>query len=212
LRAPSDRRFGAITVTVGAVLLVTYASLFQFVLPIGPTQFDYVTIVANPWWQPLTGTALAGVIFLLLGLDAVYSTFRATAGIAGWLGLTVLKVALVLQACKLAWQLLLDPAIARQPAAQFLIRDAVLATEPAVVAFRLAAATTIVVGVTLFGTALYRSGSVPRPAVVLIGMGAVGYAAGFLFSMYVAVGGVITLGWGCVMVGRTLWSTTFEGR
>jgi hypothetical protein len=110
-----------------------------------------------------------------------------------------------LQACKLTWQLLLDPVIARQPAAQFLFHDAVFLTDAAIGAFRLTAAATIVVGVVLFGAALFRSGFVPRPAVVLIGLGAIGYAGGFLLSVYLAVGGIITLGIGCALIGRTLW-------
>lgn len=205
MRVPPERRFGAITVIGGALLLVTYAGLFPFVLPIGAAEFDYATIASSPWWRPLSGLAMAGILLLLVGLDSVYATFRTTSGIAGWLGFIALKVALVLQACKETWQLLLDPAIARQPAAQFLIRDAILFTDPLVVAFRQAAAATLVVGVALFGTALYRSGVVPRPAVALIGLGAVGYAAGFLFSMYLAVGGIVTLGIGCLLIGRTLW-------
>jgi hypothetical protein len=43
-----------------------------------------------------------------------------------------------------------------------------------------------------FGAALYRSGFVPKAAVALVGLGAVGYAAGFLLSIYLAVGGIIT--------------------
>lgn len=207
MRIPSDRRFGAATVIAGALLLVLYAGLFPFVLPIGPGRFDYVTIVASPWWLPLTGTAMVGVLFLLVGLDSVYATFRPRAGISAWLGFLALKVALVLQACKLTWQLLLDPVIAKQSAAQFLFNDAVFMTDTAIGAFRLVAAATIVVGVVLFGVALYRSGFVPRPAVVLIGLGAVGYAAGFLLSVYLAVGGIIALGIGCTLIGRTLWGT-----
>lgn len=208
MRIPSDRRFGAVTVIGGALLLVLYAGLFPFVLPIDPAEFDYVTIVASPWWRPLTGIATVGVILLLVGLDSVYSTFRSTAGIAAWLGFIALKVALVLQACRLTWELLHDPIIARQPAAQFLIRDAVVFNEPLVVAFRRIATAAIVVGVALFGTALYRSGVVPRLAVALIGIGAIGYTAGFLFSMYVAVAGTLTLGIGCLLMGRALWRTT----
>ena len=208
MQIPSDRRFGAATIVVGALLLVVYASLFPFVLPIGSAEFDYVTIVTSPWWRPLSGIAMVGVVLLLLGLDSVYSTFRMTAGIAAWLGFIALKVALVLQACRLTWELLLDPVIARQPAAQFLIRDGVLFTEPLVVAFRQAAGATIVIGIALFGTALYRSGVVPRLAVALLGIGSVGYAAGFLFSMHVAVAGTLTLGIGCLLIGRTLWRTT----
>lgn len=119
-----------------------------------------------------------------------------------------LKVALVLQVAKLTWQLLLDPAIARQPAAQFLFTDAVFLTDAALGAFRFLAAATIVVGAVLFGVALYRSGFVPKLAVVLIGLGAVGYAAGFVLSVYLAVGGIITLGIGCALIGRALWTPT----
>lgn len=208
MRIPSERRFGAATVIGGAFLLVLYAGAFPFVLPIGPGQFDYVTIVASPWWLPLTGTASVGVLFLLIGLDSVYGTFRPTTGVSAWFGFLALKVALVLQACKLTWQLFLDPVIVRQPAAQFLFRDAVFLTDTAIGVFRLVAAGTIVVGVALFGTALYRSGFVPKSAVALIGLGAVGYAAGFLFSIYLAVGGIIALGIGCLLIGRTLWGTT----
>jgi len=142
---------------------------------------------------------------VLVGLDSVYAMCRPTAGISAWLGFLALKIALVLQACKLTWQLLLDPVIARQPAAQFLFHDAVFLTDAAIGAFRLTAGATIVVGVVLFGAALFRSGFVPRPAVVLIGLGAIGYAGGFLLSVYLAVGGIITLGIGCALIGRTLW-------
>lgn len=208
MRVPSDRRFGGATVMGGSLLLVIYAGLFPFLLPVGPGQFDYVTIVTSPWWSPLTATAMAGVLLLLVGLDSVYATLRPTAGMSAWLGFLALKLALVLQACKLTWQLLFEPVIARQPDAQFLFRDAIFLTDAAIGAFRLVAAVTIVAGVALFGTALYRSGYLPRPAVALIGLGAVGYAAGFLLSISLAVGGIITLGVGCALVGRALWGTT----
>ena len=207
VQIPTERRFGAFTVIGGALLLVSYAALFPFVLPIGGAEFDYVTVVASPWWRPLSGAAMVGVVLLLVGLDSVYSAFRNTTGIAAWLGFIALKVALVLQACKVTWQLLLDPAIARQPAAQFLIRDGIIAEEPLVVAFYWTAAATIVVGVALFGTALYRSGVVSRLAAALIAIGAAAYAAGLLFSMYVAVAGTITLGFGCLLIGRSLSRT-----
>jgi hypothetical protein len=207
LRIPSDRRFGAATVIGGALLLVLYAGSFLFVLPIGPGRFDYVAVVASPWWRPLTGTAMIGVLLLLVGLDSVYATLRPTTGFPAWVGFLALKIALVLQACKLTWQLLIDPAITKQPAARFLFRDGVFFADVGLATFRLTAAATIVVGVLLFGAALYRSGFVPKPAVLLIAVGAVGYAAGFLLSLYLAVGGIIALGIGCVLIGRAVWGT-----
>jgi hypothetical protein len=203
-RVPSDRRFGGGTVIGGAVLLVIYSGLFPFVLPIGG-QFDYIAVVTSPWWFPLTATALAGVLLLLLGLDSVYATLGGEAGTPAWLGLLALKVALVLQVSKLTWQLLLDPVIAAQPNARFLFREAVFFTDTAIGVFRLCAAATIILGVGLFGTALYRSGYMPKSAVGLIALGAVGYVAGFLLSLYLAVAGILTLGTGCALIGLTLW-------
>lgn len=202
-----ERRFGAAAVIGGALLLVIYAGLFAFVLPVGPDQFDYVAIVVSPWWRPLAGMAMAGLFLLLVGLDSIYAALRPTAGIPAWPGLVILKLALVLQACKLSWQLLLEPAIAHQPAAQFLLRDSVLLTDSAISVFRVAAAAILVFGVLLFGVAMHHSGLVPRLALGLIASGALGYAAGFLLSIYVAVGGLITLGIGCVLIGRRLSQT-----
>jgi hypothetical protein len=71
VRTPSERRFGAATVVGGASLLVIYAGLFPFVLPIRHGQIDYVTIVSSAWWVPLTGMAMAGVLFLLVGLGSL---------------------------------------------------------------------------------------------------------------------------------------------
>jgi hypothetical protein len=198
--------------TGGALLLVVYAGLFPFVMPIGGAQVDYVAMVTSPWWLPLTATAMAGVLSLLLALDSIYAAFRPAAGMSAWLGYLVLKIALVLQACRLAWELLLDPVIARQPAAQFLLRDAVFLNDPALGVFRLGAAAALVAGVALFGTALYRSGLIPGAAITLVGLGAVAYVAGVLLSIYLVVGGIITLGIGCVLIGRTLSGWTLAGR
>lgn len=208
MQIPSDHRFGAAAVVGGALLLVLYAGAFPFVLPIGPDHFDYVAVVASPWWLPLTAIAMAGILALLVGLDSVYATLRQKSGFGAWVGFIALKVALVLQACKLTWQLLLDPAIANQPAAHFLFTEGVFLADRGIAAFRVAAAATIVAGAVLFGSALYRSGFVPKPAVVLVSVGAIGYAAGFQFSLYLALGGIIALGIGCVLIGRALWGTT----
>lgn len=184
-------------------MLAGYAVLFPLVLPLGPG--DYVQVVSSPWWVPLSAAAMLGLLCLLVGLDAVYASVRATAGMPGWLGLQLLKVALVLQACKVSWQLLLEPLIAAHPRAVFLIRESVILNDPSMTTFRLASAIAIIAGAVLFGAALYRSGLFSRVAVVLIGLGALVYAVGFMISVFVAVGGVVTLAVGCVMIGAGLW-------
>ena len=202
---PSDRNVGAISVIAGSLLLAAYAALFPLVLPIGRGGFDYLQVVLSRWWMPLTATALIAVLLLAVGFDAVWSRLRLTTGSGGWIGFIFLKTALILQACKLTWELFLDPIIAAQPQAAFLLRDLVIFNDPAVVAFRLVSAVTIVVGVLLFGVALYQSGEFPRKALALIAIGAVVYATGAMVSVWVAIAGVVTLSVGCVLIGMRLW-------
>jgi hypothetical protein len=202
---PSDRKVGAISVIAGSLLLAAYAALFPIVLPIGRGAFDYLQVVLSRWWMPLTAAALIGVLLLAVGFDAVWSSLRPTTGSGGWIGFISLKTALTLQACKLTWELFLDPIIASQPQAAFLLRDLVIFNDPAVVAFRLASAVTIVVGVLLSGIALYQSGGFPRKGLALIAIGAVVYATGLMVSVWVAIAGVVTLSVGCVLIGIRLW-------
>lgn len=202
---PSDRTVGAVGVVAGSLLLAAYAALFPILLPIGLGAFDYSEVVLSPWWMPLTSTALIGVLLLLVGIDAAWSRFRSTAGVLGWVGFVSLKTALVLQACKLTWELFLDPIIAAHPQAAFLLRDLVIIDDPAVVAFRLVSAVSIVVGVLLFGIVLYRSGEFPRKAPALVAIGVVVYAVGPMVSVWVPVAGVLMLATGCVLIGVRLW-------
>jgi hypothetical protein len=205
MRSPSDRNVGAISVIAGSLLLAAYAALFPILLPIGRGTFDYLQVVLSRWWMPLTATALIGVLLLAVGFDAVWSRLRPTAGSAGWIGFISLKTALILQACRLTWELFLDPIIAAQPQAAFLLRDSVIINDPAVVAFRLASAVTIVIGVLLFGIALYQSGAFSRKVLALVAIGSVVYAIGWTISVWVALAGVATLSVGCVLIGIRLW-------
>ena len=202
---PSDRNVGAISITAGSLLLAAYAALFPIVLPIGRGTFDYLQVVLSRWWVPLTATAFIGVLLLAVGFDVVWSRLRPTAGSAGWIGFISLKTALILQACKLTWELFLDPIIAAQPQAAFLLRDSVIINDPAVVTFRLVSAVTILIGVLLFGVALYQSGEFPRKVLVLIAIGAIVYAIGLTVSVWVAIAGVVTLSVGCLLMGIRLW-------
>ena len=147
---------------------------------------------------------MAGILLLLIGLDAVAAEIERTR-LSAWAGLMFLKVALVLQASKVVGQLLFEPSIASHPESAFLLRDAVMLSDPAVVAFRLVSSITLLFGAAMFGAALYRSGAFPKSAVAMIGGGALIYVAGFFVSVFIAVAGVIMLAIGCVLVGVRLW-------
>ena len=196
---------GSVFVALGSTLLACYAVLFALLLPVGNGVFDYPRLVVSPYWRPIALVAFVGVVLLLAGLDAIYSRMRATAGIAGTIGLLVTKVALLLQACVLTWELLLDPIVAAHSESAFLLRDGVIVTNPAMVAFRLVFLASMIVGALLLGLAVYRSNQFPRTAIVLIVVGAVVYTAGPMVSIFVAIGGVILVAIGGLWIGVRLW-------
>ena len=201
----SHERIGSVFIAVGSTLVACYAVLFPLLLPVRTGVFDYPRLVVNPHWRPLALLAFVGVVSVLAGLDAIYSRMRATAGIAGTIGLLVTKVALLLQACVLTWELVLDPIIAAHSESAFLLREGVILTNPAMVAFRWMFVASLIVGALLFGLAVYRSHQFPKAAVVLIVVGAVVYASGSSVSVFVAISGVILFAVGGVLIGVRLW-------
>jgi len=198
-------RLAAACVILGASLLAGYAVLFILLLPVGSGTFDYATLVVSPYWTELALVALIGVISLLVGLDAIHARLQGRGGLTGAVGLLLTKVALVLQACMVTWELLLDPIVAGHPASAFLLRDGVIATAPAMVVFRWVFLITTVVGALLFGGSIYRSRQFPNSAMLLMVGGAAAYVIGPWLSVFLAIGGVAMFALGGVIIGSRLW-------
>lgn len=204
----SYERLGSVFFAVGSILLAVYASLFVLLLPIHDGDFDYVRLVTSPHWRAIALIAFVGVVSLLTGLEAVYSRIRDSAGILGATGLVLTKVALVLQACVLTWEMLMDPLIAAHPESAFLLRDGGIINAPWMVAFRWVFLLTILGGALLFGLAVLRSKQFPMPAIGLLIAGAVLYAVGPRVSVFVAISGVILFAIGGLLIGVRLWRAT----
>lgn len=197
-------KLGGLAIIVGALLLSAYAVLFPILLPLGTGTFDYAEVVRSPGWVPLALVAFAGVLALLVGFYAVYAKMRATAGLQGAVGFLFIEAAYLLQACKVTWELFLYPVIARYPETAFLLRDAIIRNDPAVLAFRISASATILIGIVLFCLSLYRSTIYPKPAAVLIFVGALVYALGPAISVFVSIAGIFTFAIGCMLLGVRL--------
>lgn len=200
-----DERIGSIAIVLGATLLAVYAALFALLLPVGGGAFDYVAAVGSPHWRTIAIVAFAGVIALLVGLDAIYSRMRTTAGWTGLAGLLLTKVALILQASVITWELLLDPIIAAHPASAFLLRDRVILHDRPMAVFRVVLLAVIVLGALAFGVAVYRSAKFPKAAVLLLVAGAAVYAIGPMISILLAIAGVILFAIGGILIGARLW-------
>jgi hypothetical protein len=204
----SFERLGAACFMVGSTLLAGYAVLFAVLIPVGGAGAEYSLVVLDSNWARLSLVAFIAILFMLAGLDAVFSRIRATAGLTGTIGFLLTKIAFVLQACVLTWELLLDPIIAANAGSAFLLRERIIANDPGMVIFRWGAVLSIFLSTMLFGLAVYRSKAFPSSALVLIIIGAVAYATGPMISIIVAVAGVIALSAGCILIGAKLWRAT----
>ncbi len=201
----SLEKIGGASLILGSLLLTGYAALFPVVLPIGNGTYDYAQVVLDPDWVRLAAAAFAGVLLMLVGFYAVYSRIRAKAGLAGAIGFLFIEAAYLLQACKVTWELFLYPIIAAHPESAFLLRDLVIKHDPGVGLFRLVASVTIFVGILLFCHTLYRSSEYPKAAAMLIFIGALVYAVGPMFSIFISVAGIFTLAVGCLLLGLRLF-------
>jgi hypothetical protein len=201
----SFERLGAACFMVGSTLLAGYAVLFAVLIPVGGAGAEYSLVVLDSNWARLSLVAFIAILFMLAGLDAVFSRIRATAGLTGTIGFLLTKIAFVLQACVLTWELLVDPIIAANAGSAFLLRERIIANDPGMVLFRWGAVLSIFLSTILFGLAVYRSKAFPRSALVLIMIGAVAYAIGPMISIILAVAGVIALSVGCILIGARLW-------
>lgn len=202
---PSSERLGAVCLVIGSTLLAAYAILLPLLLPLQTAGMDYPRLVLSPSWPRLALAAFIGVVLLLAGLDDVYSMVRARAGWTGSVGFLLMKAALLLQACVLTWELLLDPIVAAHAESVFLLRDGIILRNPGVTIFRWVSVFTLVAGITLSGVAVYRSQQFSRASLALIAIGALTYAVGPMFSVFLGVGGVIALAVGCLMIGVQVW-------
>ncbi len=204
MKLATTQKLGGFPLIAGAVLFATYSVLFLSLFPVREMQKDFSRVVLSPPWMGVTGIAFAGVVLMVFGFAAVYSRLHQGAGALGLVGFVFIEVAYLLQACKVTWEIFLYPIIAGNPSSVTLLRDGILRDHPLVHAFKAGASATIFLGILLFCFALVRSKEFPRAAGILIFAGALAYALGPVLSMMVAVGGIMVLSLGCLLLGLEL--------
>ena len=69
----SFERLGAACFMVGSTLLAAYAVLFAVLIPVGGAGADYSRVVLDSNWVRLSLVAFIAILFMLAGLDAVFS-------------------------------------------------------------------------------------------------------------------------------------------
>jgi hypothetical protein len=200
----SLEKLGGRSLMLGSVLLAVYAVLFAVLVPRIASPEQYARAVLDPSWVPLAALAFAGVLLLLPGLLGVYLSLRTSGGIAAAIGFVLLETGCVLEACRVTWELFLDPIIASHAGSAFLLRDGVIFNSPAVAALRIATAIATVIGAPMLCFALFRSNRYPKAAALCILGGALSYAVGAWISVVLATAGLFSLSGGCLLVGKRL--------
>ena len=141
---------------------------------------------------------------MMIGFYTVYGRIQDKSGWVGPVGFLFVEVAYLLQACKVTWELFLYPVIANHSESAFLLGDAIIKHDPTVVIFRITASVTILIGIVLFCLAMFRSKAFPKLASFLVFAGALVYAIGPLFSVFVSVAGILTFAVGCLLIALPL--------
>lgn len=204
MKTHSVDKFGAVAIITGSLLFALYSLMFPILLPAKTGGFDMVDVVLNPNWRWLAVISFAGILFMMAGFYGAYGRIRESGGIMGAAGFLFIEAAYLLQACKVTWELIFYPIIASHPESAFLLRDAVIKHDFAMVIFRSVASGVIFIGIVLFCWTLYRSEQFPKSASTLIFTGALIYAIGPVATVYVSVLGIFILAVGCLQLGARL--------
>ena len=197
-------RIGGIALIIGALLFAAYSSLYLILLPIAEGKFDYAQVVRNPAWLPLAVTALSGIALMMLGFYFVYARIRPYTGFIGAIGFFFIESAYFLQGCKVTWDIFIYPVIVAHAESAFLLADGIIWNDPNVILFRAIASLTILAGIVLFSLAVFHSRRFPPTFPALIFIGAIIYAVGPYFSLYLAISGIFIFAVGCLMLGVEL--------
>ena len=204
MKSSLPEKIGGMTLIIGALLFAAYSSLFLILLPVADGKFDYAQLVRNPAWLPLAVTALAGITLLMLGFYFVHARMRHQSGVLGATGFFFIEAAYFLQGCKVTWEIFVYPVIAAHNESAFLLADGIIKNDPNVMLYRAIASLTILAGIVLFSLAIFRSHRFPPTAPALIFIGAITYAVGPYFSLFLAIGGIFVFAVGCLVLGVEL--------
>jgi len=202
MKLTTIQKLGGISLILGSILFTVYSIFFPLLLPISEIQRDFTILVKNPNWMWLALVAIFGIILMIFGFMAVYSRLYTEAGIIGFLGFIFIELAYILQACKVTWEICLDPIIALHETAAALLRDGIMQHYFHVVAFKNVSSAAILLGIILFCLALIRSKEFPKIAGIFTFAGAFIYALGPV--LLVRIAGIFILSIGCLILGMVL--------
>ncbi len=207
------QRLGGYSLVLGSILLLAYSISFAIMLPIDQIRVNPLFLFSNANWTWIATVAFIGLILMIFGFSAVYSKMYSVSGLVGLLGYIFVGIAHILQVCKVTWEIFLWPVISGNQNSLFLLRDFILQQSANVATFKIISSITILIGIVLFCTALYRSKVFPRYAAFLVFIGAFLYGLGPLLSVIIAMCGVFIFAIGCTILGlKMIRNVKIDGR
>jgi hypothetical protein len=195
---------GGLSLIIGSVLLAAYSVLFFTLLPVTEIRNDVTLAIQDPNWIWVSLLAFIGVILMMFGFTVVYSKIYSESGMTGFLGYLFIEIAYLFQACKVTWEVFLYPVIAGNQSSIVLFKENIIRNSLLVGVFKDIASLAIFAGIVLFCYMLVRSKEFPKIAGALIFAGALLYGLGPLLSIFIAIGGIIILASGCLIIGMKL--------
>jgi hypothetical protein len=200
------QRLGGVSIILGSLFLAAYSICWATMLPVHERARDVSIVILNSNWIWISCLSLPGVIFMIFGFTTVYSRIYEKAGIMGLLGYLLVVLAYILQAAKIAWEIVLFPIIAGYGPSRALLQEKIIMHHHIYGLFRIAASSTIFIGVVLFCIVLLKS-RFPKSAGILVLSGAIIYGLGPLVHIYIAFAGIFILSAGCFVLGNAMMKT-----
>lgn len=142
----------------------------------------------------------------MAGIAGLYLRQREDLGVLGFAGSAIAVIGLALIANAMYFEAFIVPSIAAREPQLFESFPAGGGWE-GFLAGVLASGALVAAGFLLFGVAMLRAGTMPRPAIIMTILGAVPFAVNFLLPRPVAIVAVTVLAVGLLWLGYVLWKS-----
>ena len=187
---------------VYSVGLLTFAVLWQMLLPISQKNHNFIAVVQHEQWMFVAMIGWMAGIAGILGIVGVYCKQSDKMGLLGLIGFFLLFFGVVLHACTLAWEAVLWKTIASKAASSSLLSgETFLYTDPVVQLFFSALFLCFFFGWILFGIASCKAGIFPRYlSIMIIICGILFQMTPFLPGRLAIIGSIIYFP-GCFLLG-----------
>lgn len=194
-----------------SVLLLTFAILWQVLLPITQKDHNFIAVVQHGQWTFVAMIGWIAGISGILGITGAYFKQSDKTGALGLIGFIFLFSGVVLHACTLGWEAVLWKIIAsKSDYSSLLSGETILYTDPMVLIFFTVLSLCFFTGWLLFGIASFKAAVFPRYlSVLIIFCGILFQMTPFLPGRLSIIGSIIYFP-GCFLLGLNMTGLIYK--